>query len=53
MEAASKFEGSWWPAWQQWLAARSSGKVKPPAIGAPGKGYPAVDEAPGQYVRRR
>jgi polyhydroxyalkanoate synthase len=53
LEAASKFDGSWWPAWQQWLATHSSGKVKPPAIGAPGKGYPAVDEAPGQYVRRR
>ncbi len=53
MEAAPKFDGSWWPAWQQWLAAHSSAKVKPPAMGAPGKGYAAVDEAPGQYVRQR
>jgi polyhydroxyalkanoate synthase len=53
MEAAPKSEGSWWPAWQQWLAAHSSGKFKPRAMGAPGKGYPPIDEAPGQYVRQR
>ncbi len=38
MEAAPKCDGSWWPAWQQWLAAHSSGKVKPPAMGASGQG---------------
>jgi polyhydroxyalkanoate synthase len=53
MEAAPKFDGSWWPAWQQWLAAHSGAKAKPPAMGAPGKGYAAVDDAPGQYVRQR
>jgi len=53
IEAAPKSDGSWWPAWQQWLAAHSSTKVKPPAIGAAGKGYPAIDEAPGRYVRQR
>ena len=53
MEAAPKSEGSWWPTWQQWLAAHSSAKGKPPAMGAPGKGYAVVDEAPGQYVRQR
>ena len=35
MEAATKHDGSWWPAWQRWLAAHSSGKGKPPAMGAP------------------
>jgi polyhydroxyalkanoate synthase len=53
MEAAPKSDGSWWPAWQQWLAAHSGAKGKPPAMGAPGKGYAVVDEAPGQYVRQR
>jgi polyhydroxyalkanoate synthase len=53
MEAATKHDGSWWPAWHQWLAARSSGKGKPPAMGAPSKGYRVIEDAPGQYVRQR
>jgi polyhydroxyalkanoate synthase subunit PhaC len=53
MEAAPKSEGSWWPAWQQWLAAHSSAQVKPPAFGAPGKGYAVLGDAPGDYVRQR
>jgi polyhydroxyalkanoate synthase subunit PhaC len=53
MDAAPKSDGSWWPAWQQWLAAHSSARVKPPAIGAPAKGLAAIDDAPGRYVRQR
>jgi polyhydroxyalkanoate synthase len=43
-------EGSWWPAWQEWLAACSSGMKPPPDIGAPDRGYPVLGEAPGTYV---
>ena len=43
-------EGSWWPAWQQWLAARSGERVAPPSMGAPQQGYPALANAPGGYV---
>jgi len=46
-------QGSWWPAWQQWLAAHSTVGAKPPAIGAAAKGYRPLDDAPGQYVRQR
>jgi polyhydroxyalkanoate synthase len=53
MEAATKHDGSWWPAWQQWLAGHSSGKRAPPAMGAPRKGYRVVEDAPGAYVRQR
>ncbi len=53
MQAATKRDGSWWPAWQQWLVAHSSGKSRPPAMGAPGKGYRVIEDAPGQYVRQR
>jgi polyhydroxyalkanoate synthase len=53
MDAAPRFDGSWWPAWQQWLAAHSGARVKPPATGAASKGYAAIDEAPGQFVRQR
>lgn len=47
---APRFEGSWWPAWQAWLAQRSSHRVSPPALGAPQAGYPVLGDAPGSYV---
>ncbi len=53
LEAATRHEGSWWPAWQQWLAGHSGAKVKPPAIGAPRKGLAVLEDAPGRYVRQR
>jgi polyhydroxyalkanoate synthase len=53
MASATKHDGAWWPAWQRWLAGHSSAKARPPAVGAPRKGYPVVEEAPGQYVRQR
>jgi len=49
-DRAPVHQGSWWPQWQQWLAERSSGKVKPPGMGAPSKGYKVIGEAPGTYV---
>ena len=51
VEEALKHEGSWWPAWQAWLAAHSSGMTKPPALGA--ARYRPLEDAPGQYVRQR
>jgi poly[(R)-3-hydroxyalkanoate] polymerase subunit PhaC len=43
-------EGSWWPAWQSWLAERSSGCVTPPCMGASTRGYPPLGAAPGSYI---
>ena len=51
VEEATVHQGSWWPAWQAWLAAHSSGMTKPPALGA--RGYRPLEDAPGQYVRQR
>jgi polyhydroxyalkanoate synthase subunit PhaC len=49
--AAPLFEGSWWPAWQEWLkAAGSHEEVDPPAFGATQEGYPPLADAPGSYV---
>jgi polyhydroxyalkanoate synthase len=43
-------DGSWWPAWQAWLAERSSSMDEAPPLGAPGAGYPPLGDAPGTYV---
>ena len=39
--------------WQQWLAAHSGAQTKPPAMGAPKKGYEVLEDAPGSYVKQR
>jgi polyhydroxyalkanoate synthase len=44
-------EGSWWPTWSGWLAARSSSEqLAPPPMGRPDKGLPPLAAAPGIYV---
>ena len=51
MAAASEHEGSWWVDWVGWLNARSGAPVAPPPLSASDKGYPALADAPGAYVR--
>ncbi len=52
--AATRIEpGSWWPAWLSWLDERSQGCTPPPATGAPERGYPPLEPAPGRYVLER
>lgn len=43
-------EGSWWPAWQKWLAERSGEKVSPPPMGNPKADQAVLEDAPGSYV---
>ena len=49
---AVRKEGSWWPEWTQWLAARSGAPVSPPPMGALSDSrYAPIADAPGAYVR--
>ena len=47
LAAAPDHQGSWWPAWHQWLKTHSGGPVDPPAIGMSGQ---PQSPAPGGYV---
>jgi polyhydroxyalkanoate synthase subunit PhaC len=57
LKRAPLHEGSWWPAWQRWLARHSAAKQEPArAVGTrPGvagaKPGVKLEEAPGSYVR--
>jgi polyhydroxyalkanoate synthase len=46
---ATPHEGSWWPAWHQWLAKQSSRKQAARAAPA----HAVLGDAPGEYVLQR
>ncbi|SIO66474.1 polyhydroxyalkanoate synthase [Bradyrhizobium erythrophlei] len=49
LKTVAPVEGSWWPEWTKWLAARSGELSEPPRMGtAEGRNLP---DAPGDYVR--
>jgi polyhydroxyalkanoate synthase len=53
-EKHAALEGSWWPEWAAWLAARSGDdRVPPPSIGAPGAGLSPLGPAPGTYIHQK
>lgn len=43
-------DGSWWEAWELWLAAHSGPAGDPPPMGTPNGLYAPIAEAPGHYV---
>lgn len=53
LAVSREVEGSWWPSFQQWLVAQSGPRRRPPAMGAPRRGLPALCDAPGTYVLMR
>ena len=51
LTGATELAGSWWPDWQRWILAH--GKAQVPAR-TPGDGkLPALEDAPGSYVKVR
>lgn len=50
---APRYEGSWWPAWSQWLADNSTGWVGARPARTPGGKQPNFGDAPGTYVLQR
>ena len=54
LSMATPKDGSWWPAWAEWLKGHSSAeRVAPPSMGAPDKGLNPLWPAPGIYVHQR
>ncbi|HIV71616.1 MAG TPA: class I poly(R)-hydroxyalkanoic acid synthase [Candidatus Aquabacterium excrementipullorum] len=52
LKTADEQPGSWWPTWSAWLDGHGGKWIKAPS--APGhKDYPAIEPAPGRYVKRR
>ena len=52
LKRAALHEGSWWPAWERWLADHSSARQKPARMPATtGIDAAALKDAPGTYVR--
>lgn len=51
LASAEQVTGSWWPEWDRWVSQYADGKVpaRDPAKG----GLPALEEAPGSYVKNR
>lgn len=50
---APSHEGSWWLAWNDWLAQNASAQAAPPAMGGKGKARQLLGDAPGSYVLQR
>jgi polyhydroxyalkanoate synthase len=54
VSGARETKGSWWPDWLAWLRGHGDAAVAPTGARVPGEGaLPALEEAPGSYVRAR
>ena len=49
---AREERGSWWPLWLDWLSRQAGGQRPAPAACGNAK-YPAIEPAPGRYVKER
>jgi polyhydroxyalkanoate synthase len=46
LEGATRYEGSWWPWWQEWLNGHGSGRRVPARTISDG-----IEPAPGSYAK--
>ena len=51
LDGATQHAGSWWPHWAAWLSTRSGQRVSVANLGS--AQYPAIEAAPGRYVREK
>jgi polyhydroxyalkanoate synthase len=49
---AKEERGSWWPLWAQWMEGFKGGTREAPAHAGSAQ-YPAIEPAPGRYVRQK
>ena len=52
LAGATERPGSWWPDWSTWLAGHAGPMLPAPASPASAK-YPAIEPAPGRYVKQK
>jgi polyhydroxyalkanoate synthase len=52
LEGAKEKPGSWWPDWDGWMKAHTSGTIQAPQeLG--NAAYAVIEPAPGRYVRQK
>jgi polyhydroxyalkanoate synthase len=51
IKGAQEHQGSWWPDWRAWLASVDAEEVPARSVGT--DALPAIEDAPGSYVRVR
>jgi polyhydroxyalkanoate synthase len=52
LDQATETRGSWWPHWIAWLLPQSGDDV-PARVPGVVEGFPAIEDAPGRYVKER
>ena len=51
--SATEHKGSWWTDWAEWLKPLAGKQISAPKTYGKGKQYPAIEPAPGRYVKAK